>query len=205
MTNIKAIIFDFDGVFVNKFTTESVKDFSRTYGVNIKQFQDFSRVAADGLDTGEIEETAYFKAVIKEFNLQVTLKELQKFFVEADKKHIHKDKQMFKLLRRLNKKYLTVLLTNTSRGLTARLSDMGMYNKFEKKLFSYSLKLAKPSQKIYRHVLKKLNFKPYEVVFIDDDMRNVESARNCGIISILHKNAKQTQHELVEILESRGV
>ncbi len=198
--NIKAIVFDFDGVFVNDFTKKSAKDFCKKYRVDIKAFQSFSKVAAVGLDTDKIRELDYYTKIIREFKLLIAPKDLQKFFVIADKKHLRRNKSMFRLLSQLNKYYVTGLLTNNSRELAKRLGDAGLYEDFQKTFFSYRLKLVKPNLKIYRQVLKTLGLKPAELIFIDDSPQNVKAARACGIVSILHRDAKKTKKSLIKFV-----
>lgn len=56
--------------------------------------------------------------------------------------------------------------------------------------------LIKPEPEIYRHVLKKGNLLSDEVFFIDDNLGNVVSAKNCGIKSVCHTNWQNTEQEL---------
>lgn len=66
-------------------------------------------------------------------------------------------------------------LSTTAQGL---VSD-------DKIFVSYELGLLKPDVEIYRQVLKKLNARPEEVVFIDDKLKNVEAAKSIGIYGIV--------------------
>lgn len=56
---------------------------------------------------------------------------------------------------------------------------------------------VKPDLEIYEYVVKKLNLNPSQVFFVDDSKANVESALTYGLTSVLHKNWKETEQELI--------
>lgn len=201
--SVSAILFDFDGVMVNRFTVKSVQQFCKTFSVEEVEFQRFSRHAAQGLDRGIKREQDYFAALVRKFTLSCTSRALQKFFITADRINIQPRKAMFDLVRSLRKEYHTVLLTNVSRELAVRMRRMKLYDDFEKKFFSYHIGLAKPDRKFFSHVLNALRISPEEAIFIDDSTTNVQSARKCGIHSILYKNPTQVTRALRRILRLR--
>ncbi len=61
---------------------------------------------------------------------------------------------------------------------------------------SYEVGAAKPDPEIFHHALRNCGISPSEAVFIDDQLINVEAARNLGIDSIHHLNPDQTIGEL---------
>jgi HAD superfamily hydrolase (TIGR01509 family) len=72
--------------------------------------------------------------------------------------------------------------------------------KIGKDLFDHSEKAfvdkRKKYSKSYKELLREINLKPKEVIFIDDKEKYVEMARNLGINSILYKNPKQLERDL---------
>ncbi len=52
---------------------------------------------------------------------------------------------------------------------------------------SFELKMLKPDPKIFQEVLRRLNAKPDEVIFVDDKKTNVNSAKELGIHGIVYK------------------
>ena len=50
------------------------------------------------------------------------------------------------------------------------------------------MKLAKPDISFFNYVLDKENINPKEVLFIDDNIKNIEGAKKVKIDSILFKN-----------------
>ena len=63
-------------------------------------------------------------------------------------------------------------------------------------ILSYTVKLIKPNPAIYELLLSRYDLKACECVFLDDTMRNVEGARNCGIEAICFKSKEQATEEL---------
>ena len=57
-----------------------------------------------------------------------------------------------------------------------------------------------PSKKIYLEVLKKLKVKGDECVFIDNEERNIKTAKSLGMKTILFKSMRQLRKELRELL-----
>jgi HAD superfamily hydrolase (TIGR01509 family) len=62
----------------------------------------------------------------------------------------------------------------------------GLNKIFSKKevFVSSDIHMAKPNEVIFNFVLNKLSAKPTEVVFIDDNSANINSANNLGINAI---------------------
>ena len=72
---------------------------------------------------------------------------------------------------------------------------------FENIFTSSHIHLRKPDPGIYRYMLRKLDAKPAEVVFVDDKERNVHGARRVGIDAIKYENPEL----LVKELEKRSI
>jgi FMN phosphatase YigB (HAD superfamily) len=60
----------------------------------------------------------------------------------------------------------------------------------------------KPDQKIYQAYLKKFNIDPAQAIFIDDSLKNIQTAQKLGIDSIhcQHNNIAQVKKELITTL-----
>jgi putative hydrolase of the HAD superfamily len=69
-------------------------------------------------------------------------------------------------------------------------------------IFSYQEKVIKPDSTIYRLFLKRFDLNPHECVFIDDQERNVNAARNIGIPGIIFESYNQAYNDLKKLLLS---
>ena len=63
-------------------------------------------------------------------------------------------------------------------------------------ILSWEEKVIKPDPAIYQLLLERYNLKPEECVFLDDTEKNVISARNMGMQSIVFQNKEQACMEL---------
>jgi putative hydrolase of the HAD superfamily len=72
-------------------------------------------------------------------------------------------------------------------------------NKFTCQVLSCEVGLIKPDAAIYEHCLARLQVKPSEALFVDDQEINVQSARALGITSIRFQSAEQLHQELAAL------
>ena len=70
---------------------------------------------------------------------------------------------------------------------------------FEDAFFSNEIKLSKPSERIFNFVLEKINAKPLDCVFIDDNKENIEVAEQLGFNVILFESLEQIKKELFSL------
>ena len=68
-------------------------------------------------------------------------------------------------------------------------------------VFSCYEKLIKPDPALFKVILERYGLKPEECVFIDDNLPNVEAARNLGINAIHFKKYSQAKDELENLLK----
>jgi putative hydrolase of the HAD superfamily len=71
---------------------------------------------------------------------------------------------------------------------------------FERFFLSYEMRILKPDQRFYKHMLKTLAIPAGECVFIDDRVENVESARSVGIMSLRFVSVDRLERDLETIL-----
>lgn len=91
------------------------------------------------------------------------------------------------LLVELRKKYKLLLLSNTNplhieHNATLEFGKRGktMYDYFDKCYLSYQMKMAKPDKNIFLAVLADANVKAEECLFLDDGIKNIETAKSLG-------------------------
>ena len=75
----------------------------------------------------------------------------------------------------------------------------GVLRLFDYEFASFKLKCTKPSPAIYKKVLGIMGLEPENVIFIDNDYHNVESARKLGIESILFTHPQFLSKELKQL------
>lgn len=188
MNEIKTILFDFDGVMVNRFTELSVKDFCSAYGIKRDDFRRVSVKASGGLDTGQKKEIDYFSELIEKLSLKASPTKLQKFFSDADMRNIKKNERLYEWISHRAKEGSTILglATNVSRGLAERLNQAGLYDIFLKRYFSYKVGATKTDKRFWKYVIDDLGVMSDHIVFIDDNKDNVAVAASVGIKGMVY-------------------
>jgi putative hydrolase of the HAD superfamily len=90
------------------------------------------------------------------------------------------------VLRKLKKKYKLAILTDAP-GLQPwiRLVSMGLIEYFDVVIGIRDTKQRKPHKRPFRVLLKRLNMKPGEVMYVGDNMkRDVLGAKNSGMVAV---------------------
>ncbi len=96
-----------------------------------------------------------------------------------------------------SKKYKVVALTNWSHEtFPIAQKHFEFLSWFDGIVVSGEEKTRKPFKEIYDITLNRFNITPENSVFIDDNLRNIESATALGINSIHYKNSKSLVEEL---------
>jgi putative hydrolase of the HAD superfamily len=111
------------------------------------------------------------------------------------------DERMAAFIGSLRPRFKTALLSNAwpearqslhvRRGLGA-VSDMLILSSEER--------LMKPDTRIYQLAAERLGVAPEEALFVDDDLSNVEGARDAGMRIIHYTTREAALHELVGLL-----
>jgi 2-haloacid dehalogenase len=70
---------------------------------------------------------------------------------------------------------------------------------FEGIVVSGDEKLIKPDSRIYQLLFERFKIKPEESIFIDDSLKNVEAARELGMVSIHFVKPELLKHQLEEM------
>lgn len=126
---------------------------------------------------------------------------IKKWIIERGKKAKF-IKGMKKLILKLKKNNTLVLFSNTTE-LTYNEANksLNLENLFDYNFSSYHHGYIKPEKKAYTKLLKKLNVVANEVIFIDDNKNNIDTAKKLGIKTILFKDSKRTEEKLALLMK----
>lgn len=114
-----------------------------------------------------------------------------------------KEEQYFKEIK--NKGFNTYILSDLSREcydyditLTDifKIADGGTY--------SFEVGTNKPNKNNFNTLLNKYRIKPEESIFIDDNPKNIETAKELNINGVLFKNLEQCKKEVQEIINKNN-
>ncbi len=185
---IKNIIFDLGGVLLNIDTSKTseafeklgVKEFEKKYSLN-KADKLF-----DDLEKGKVSETGFFNTVRTISELPLLDDEIRDAWnaLLLDFRTGSLD-----LLKQLKHRYSLYLLSNTNsihhkafhEAFREQTGENNFDDHFTKAYYSHHTGLRKPEAAIYRLVLQDAGIIPGETLFIDDLLKNIETARSLGM------------------------
>ena len=179
--NIKAIVFDLDGVIFkshdengNYLWSRSIKE---DLGLTLKHFSIIFSEKWDSIIRGKMDFNDHLQAVFQEElfkDLTVTPQEFIQYWLSHDH-HINLD--VLTLIEKLT--IPCYLGTNQDALRTAHiLNSIGSY--FKKHFSSYEVGFIKPEKEFFEHIQKTLSLLPHEILLIDDTKNNIDGAKKCG-------------------------
>lgn len=154
----------------------------------------------DDFRRGKISEPVFWETVEKQYGLKIPQDKRGIWNKWEDTRLIP---AMADLVNRLkNEGYRVGLLSDTVPFSANEIRSHGGYDLFDFTVLSYQTGFAKPDPEIYDIALKQLKgIKADEVVFLDDQERNLTTARQLGIKTILVKNFSQAISDVEGLLK----
>jgi putative hydrolase of the HAD superfamily len=149
---------------------------------------------------GKISEDEFIAEVLKTCP-QIGTKEYLKEHIRANFREIEGTREIIIELKKLG--YKMAILSIHGREWVDYLEKKFNFHKlFDVHSFSYNEGVSKPHPTAFQRVLQKLNAKPEECLFIDDNKENIAAAEALGIKSILFTNAADLQDNLRHIISN---
>lgn len=184
-SDIEAIIFDFGGVMVNFSQMGSLKEQESLLGLEPGGLPEILWQSPDWrlAEVGAITDEEYWQRIGPRLGFHTS--EAIRDFVQALFRDAKTDRRMATLVRGLQSRYRTGLLSNASDVLSRLLGERyGLAGLFNVEVFSSLVGLAKPDPAIYQLALERLGAAPEATVFVDDYEPNVAAAAELGIGAI---------------------
>jgi HAD superfamily hydrolase (TIGR01509 family) len=163
----------------------------KIYNMNYDQHNSLWLSHIHDLDIGEEKASDFIKVVNKTFNTLISVKDYYVMFLEE----IRINRRLIKKLRDTGFKVCIVSdsLPQISTGLSKIFGqDFRKYRKF----YSFHLGAIKSEGMLKKVLIKLESTSPEKYLFIDDNLKNVEVAKQMGINAILFRTNKELFNEL---------
>jgi len=186
--NIRNIIFDLGGVFINldnsltekSFRDLGAKDFSKYFG------HGFAASFFIDYELGKISDHQFLSALRTLLGKPVPDPELIQAWNEL---LLDFPRERMDLLRQLRKKYRLFLFSNTNalhlealrKIFSKSFPGESLEDYFEKTYYSHLLQLRKPEKESYVYIIRENELDPFCTLFVDDARVNVEGAIAAGL------------------------
>ncbi len=190
MEAVNAVIFDLGGVILNIDYRATEKALRQLIGPRTEEYYQQSRQTAlfDDLETGHIEP--------EEFRRSICLlagRTLPNEAIDQAWNAMLGDLPLARMdfVKRVAARHRVFLLSNTNvihKTAFEQIADQALQGPafddyFEAAYYSHQMGLRKPNPDIYRYVTSRHGLDPAATLFIDDNLANVEAARQAGLQS----------------------
>ncbi len=190
---MRLFIFDMGGVVC--LNTSVAPEIANYLNIPIEEFLKLAKLSGiDLLQTGYISTHEFWKNFSKHFGSGINDDLWIRFFKPVP------ISGTVRLIKKLKQKFRVVVGTNTISSHYEFHMKTGQYDLFDAIYASHIIHIAKPNPEFFRYILKSEAVSSREVFFVDDDLRNVESARKMGINSFLFTSPEDLQSELEKLL-----
>jgi glucose-1-phosphatase len=177
LADISLVVFDLGGVLLR------LRDPIANFGIAGAQGEFLERwlmsPSVRDFERGAIDAGVFAERVVAELGLPFTCEAFLERF-DAWPEALHPDTPA--LLDSIPEGVRSALLSNTNAAHWGRSDIAGVLSgRFDWEFLSFRTGLLKPDAEAYRHVIDTCGVNPEEVLFFDDNPRNVQAASRIGI------------------------
>ena len=200
---IKNIIFDFGGVIVTLDHPQAVACFKALGLADAEQRLDpYTQGGIFGdLEIGRITAEQFQQELSRITGREVSYEECRQAWLAYRRDLPRRNLDMLRQLRAEG--YRLILLSNTNPFMmswaeSTEFDGQGntLSSYFDATFKSYQVKLMKPDERFFEHVLSTEQIKPEETLFVDDGSRNTAVASKLGIHTFCPQNGSDWTHEI---------
>jgi len=179
--NIKAIAFDFWGVFAE--IKPPMYQYLKKHNISADNYSKEIHKLIIKHDINKITEKQFLQECSKLLGIKIPYPECSYTY-----KRNSLNKDLIKIIKKLKEKYKIALLTNNNEEYCEEYLFKPKLDKlFDIMVISYLVGYRKPDPKIYQILIKRLKLKPEEILFVDDDPTKLTSAESLGIKTLVYK------------------
>ncbi len=194
---IKALLLDADGLTLQKHRYFS-EIYSEQYNVSLDKIAPFFRGPFQECQRGKNDIKEILPPYLTEWGWQGTVEEFMNLWCETD---VKENKEVLDVVQEARAKGVKCYLTTDQEKFRAEyIKNTLHFDKyFDGNFYSCDLGYCKSDKEFFTTVLQKLDLEPSEVMFWDDDKKNVEVAASVGILAKYYTNFEEFARTLREI------
>jgi len=185
--NVKAVLFDIDWVIITN-VYEFYNHMCKYYLNDKQDMQDFFvkwtfwKTSIWKKDLKEI-----IKPYLKKWNWTLWVDKLLYLWFLIESKV---DNKVISIANKIKEKWISISLVSNQEKYRKDflLNKLGLWTTFNKNYFSCDLWYIKPNTSFFKKIAKDLNLDFNEILLIDDDPKNINSAKKLWMEAILYKN-----------------
>ncbi len=191
---IESVIFDWGGVLIDDPAPGRLRYCAEALGVPEHRLANAISKFIEDFQRGLISEDVFWEKVCTELNAPAPT--VRSLWADGFKAAYAPRQEMFSLAARLHQQGCkTAVLSNTEAPAMQHFLNL-RYDMFDVLVFSCVEGVRKPERRIYEIAVERLGSPSDRVLFIDDDPKYTDAARQAGLNTILFKSIGRLKEEL---------
>lgn len=185
---IKAVVFDIGDVVLREHGWEARKVLADKFGFSEEEFGKFACEKLKDSYVGKFSAKEFFGELKSFLKIEASIEELIEAWKVVRLESTRYNEGMKEFVQSLRGSYVLASLTDTTVLNDVVRRDFGVYDLFDFNVTSPEVGFRKPDREIYEELLVRLKergIETDEVVFIDDEMKNLEPAMELGMKTVL--------------------
>ena len=194
-SNIKAVVFDNGGVLISgaRFVSENM---CKVFNIPMERLSEILKKTLPEFQKGKISHESFWKIFSEVSGLNLPSNYLDLWTIDFHKE-AHVDDEMIELIKELKRKNMPIIMhSNTIPPHSDFMWRVGVFKEFDVVFNSCDMNERKPDPEFYDKLFSKLNCKPEELIYIEDNQEFMEYQRKIGLNLISFKSVKQLKLEL---------
>jgi len=190
MDNVKNIIFDFGGIFIDIDYQKTEQAFIDAGVINFPELytQHHASTLFEDLETGKVSPQQFYDAFRETSNTSLSNEQIEHAwnamlgdFLLEELKWLETIKDKYRIYLYSNTNLIHhIAFSKTFKELTGKVFD----DYFIQAYYSHTLGLRKPYKESFEKILEEQDLIASETVFIDDTIKNIEGAKLAGLQTI---------------------
>ena len=199
---MKNVIFDFAGVIAKYDQDEFLDSFNFEPNARAKIDETFSSEAFKFYQMGEISRDDYYTLMI--FRFPEFSKEFKAIKKADYAQLLEPNQELLKYIESLKAQGTRVFIMSNTTPETADVILKSDYAQlFDGLIFSTDTHVLKPDEVAYKIALEYFKLNPAETIFVDDNKKNIASAKKLGITGVHFTSTNQAIAEINKQLEQK--
>lgn len=200
MSEIKAVVFDLDGVYFEGGTERFMKSLSQKYGLTEEQIKAVY-LRSDSMQMykkGEISSENFWEYALDSWGIEATREDIVGLLISSYEVNPVTEKLVDGLR---TKGIKTAICTNNFPDRFENLAKKFELRKhFDVIITSYEEKVTKPSAEIFKILSEKLMLPPENILMSDDREANVDALKSLGFQAFLYEGLEHFMQQVEHLL-----
>lgn len=196
---LRAVVFDYGMVLTGPQDPEAHAALQRITGLPLASFESRYWAHRHAYDEGKLTGLEFWRKFLEEAALDLPTGAAEELNVWDARMWTTQNPAMLAWQLKLKQQgLLTAILSNMGDNVLENMKrEFDWLRRFDVLVWSFQLRMAKPDPAIYLHLLKELDTRPEETLFLDDRLVNVEAAQALNIVAIQFSTVDRLREDLI--------